>query len=471
MGNGVQSNSVAALIAIGCALLLAAINQDVVAQVWRYSFDDGTYSHAFLIPFISLFLLYQAYRHDELRFRGAPSRLALLLQILAGGLYLFVITAQLSLGYLGLLPILLLLCYLALFRTNRYLLASALLYLFAMPVWGLLTIPLQQLSILAVGEIMALTGIPTYIEGESFTIPNGVFAIEHGCSGLRYLLVSLLISFLYITLYLKQRRAMLLFLTVAVVGALVANWIRITLLILIGYFTDMQSSIIPDHNNFGWYIYIPFLLLLFSWGRHLESKQQPPARQTSEAEAKLILSHTLPLLLLLLSSSQIVKTFTPSVGQQLSHSDYRGTVTPQVKGEDQLSISRGVGDLVIHHYYYSGQRIEYKAAHFENHPLPEGWKELRQTAIDGVPVWLARSPAGDLALFSRYFMSGELQANSKGQQKRNRLKNALAGIRESEFVWFYQPCAAMRCMAAQPEFATQVRMHPLNLARAWTPSP
>lgn len=468
MGNGIQTNLTAPLIAVAAALLLGLLNQDVLAQIWRYSFDDGTYSHAYLIPFISLYLIWQAYREGGLRFRQKPLYLGLLLQCLLAALYLFVVTAQLSIGYLSLLPLLLAAFYLSFYQFNRLLLASALLYLFAVPIWGLLTIPLQQLSIIAVGQIMSVTGIPTYIEGESFTIPNGLFSIESGCSGLRYLLVSLLISFLYITLYLKQRRSMLLFLSVAVIGALIANWVRITLLILIGYFTDMQSSILPDHNHFGWYIYIPFLLLLFTWGRRLEGSQEQPRSQSDQTHP-LQLAHLLPVTLFLLSSSLLVSAMTPVQAQQepqhltkaaLSSQPLAPqTLSPQIKGADHLTINRESNGLQVHHYYYSGRQLEYKASHFENHPLPLNWRAIKHHFVGGTPIWHAISSDGEQGLFSLYYRSGTRLTTSAGQQKRNRLINALSGNRESELVWLHRACLNSGCTQLTAVFAAQVNRY------------
>ena len=135
--------------------------------------------------------------------------------------------------------------------------------IFLVPVWGVLTPYLQELSTRAVSIIMNYTGIPTYVEGNLITIPPGVFEIAGGCSGLRYLLVSLSISSLFIFLHIKKFSHGFWFLTAAILGALLINWIRITALIAIGYFTDMESNLMHDHNDFGWYLYVPFLIALF----------------------------------------------------------------------------------------------------------------------------------------------------------------------------------------------------------------
>lgn len=463
MGNGVRYNLAAVGVILSSALFLGHLNQDVLAQVWRYSFDDGTYSHAFIIPFISLFFIYKAVHEQGLVFRQQRLWLGITLQLMIGLVYLVTIAAQLSLGYLGLLPLVLASFYLSLFRFNRYLITSAIVLLFAVPVWGVLTLPLQHLSIFAVGKIMGLTGIPTYIEGESFTIPNGVFAIVGGCSGLRYLLVSLLISFLYISLYLKQKRTMVLFLCVAVLGALVANWIRITLLILIGYYTDMQSSILPDHNHFGWYVYAPFLLVLFAWGRHLQGEKALPKTQSiSTPESRLQPRHVLTIGILLLSSTTWLNAMTAEWPTQPTRSVETLYPTPQIHGADSLDVDIELSGLQIRHYQYSGRKIEHKATHFEHSPIPHNWRVLTKHQLDnGMLLWHVQSETGQQGMISQYYCSAGVLAPTAAQQKRYRLKHALFGKRASELIWFYQPCTPS-CAAIQPSLAQKVMAHPLS---------
>ena len=59
-------------------VLVALFNAPIMATLWRYSLDDGTYSHAYLIPFIVLYLyytLFDNYAADEvnLNFKNTPT--------------------------------------------------------------------------------------------------------------------------------------------------------------------------------------------------------------------------------------------------------------------------------------------------------------------------------------------------------------------------------------------------------------
>lgn len=127
--------------------------------------------------------------------------------------------------------------------------------LFVVPVWDYLNQPLVQLASLVVGEMVRAIKIPALIDGSSIFIPSGHIMIADGCSGLRYLIISLALG--YTISYLNGYKEAGLSASLAIAGALglIANWIRIFVLILVGYFTEMESSLMEDHETLGWIIF------------------------------------------------------------------------------------------------------------------------------------------------------------------------------------------------------------------------
>ncbi|MCI2282213.1 exosortase [Colwellia sp. MSW7] len=224
-------------------VLVALLNMPIMATLWRYSFDDGTYSHAYLIPFIVLYLYFVLHENSELKFREDFSWLALLLLVFSAYSLFVTSTAQITLTYW--LATLMLLCAAInfLFKPTIKLFFPALYFIFLIPLWGILTVPLQNLSVIAVNSLMGLTSIPVYVENQFVHIPSGVFEIAGGCSGLRYLLTSLAISSLYIFLHLRNIKNIAIFASIAILGALLTNWLRIAILIIIGHQTEMTDRL------------------------------------------------------------------------------------------------------------------------------------------------------------------------------------------------------------------------------------
>ncbi|MCR9278951.1 MAG: exosortase [Pseudomonadaceae bacterium] len=136
----------------------------------------------------------------------------------------------------------------------------------ALPMWSWLREPLQFVAASVVASALSLTGMSVFIQGTFISVPAGTFAVETGCSGLNYLLVS---TSLATTAGLLARRS-----TTKLAGivlgaaafAVAINWLRIALIIVVGNATQMQSPLVTDHVTFGWLLFsiafIPYCLFV-----------------------------------------------------------------------------------------------------------------------------------------------------------------------------------------------------------------
>lgn len=135
---------------------------------------------------------------------------------------------------------------------HRFLLA---LPIFSISLWDHLNDPLVTLSSLMVGQWVSWIDIPAVIDGSSIFIPYGHIMIADGCSGLRYFIIALAMAYTISYLNGYSERGYIICLAVAAGLALLTNWIRIFTLILIGYATEMQSSLMAEHDFFGWTLF------------------------------------------------------------------------------------------------------------------------------------------------------------------------------------------------------------------------
>ncbi|WP_159931249.1 exosortase C-terminal domain/associated protein EpsI [Oceanicoccus sp. KOV_DT_Chl] len=130
------------------------------------------------------------------------------------------------------------------------------------PFWEILNSTLQDLTVWVNSHLIALSNITALLEGNRIVMPSGVIEIASGCSGLSYFVVSISLAAIYGNLDLRSARSRLILLAVAITLGLLTNWVRVFALILIGYFSEMQSSLVTDHLMFGWYIYLAVVLSL-----------------------------------------------------------------------------------------------------------------------------------------------------------------------------------------------------------------
>lgn len=254
--------------------LVYAPSSIALGELW----SDGinrSYSHGFLLLLTSMWLL----ARDRPRLDAAalrPEPLALPALLVASAAWLICWRAAVQDLHLLLLPVLALIAVLAAFgRPTARIAAFPLLFLdFAMPIWGNVRDPLQHLSALAVGAMVWLTGLPAVMAGNIIHLPAGSLEIAEGCSGVNFMMVSLAMGTLYGELHHDPARRRLLWIGFLGGLALVANWLRIYLIAVIGYASEMQSPLVADHYWFGWALYAVFFAG-FLWIAQRLSRAKP----------------------------------------------------------------------------------------------------------------------------------------------------------------------------------------------------
>ncbi|MEW9798969.1 exosortase [Alteromonas sp. CYL-A6] len=439
-----KKQQLAAMLMIAVVICLA--NMPLLQTVWIHSFDDGTYSHAFLIPFISAYLVYLSVNEHRLQFRRSPSLAWLILTFIACGLLYLTAKAQISLGYW--MSWLMVMCTLPLvvFRFSLATVFPLGYLIFLLPVWGTLSALLQSLSVLVVSNMMQLTGIPVFVEGVYVQIPEGTFEIADGCSGLRYMIVSLAIASIYNFMFVRQTSGAVKLFLLAIAGALVTNWVRIAALIVIGHVTDMQSSLMEDHNMFGWYLYIPFMFLFYHVGNKIAAKADDASRaEMSPALTALSPSVVAAALLagvisVVLGTSVTHKVMAEEPAGQTSEARIY-PVFHHVSSEHTETLQSDGGDYTQTTFTFLGNWLDGKPSYYENQFLPPGWHIEEDKTDDAWRVYRLRNKRTLQTIEVRYrFEFADNHYTSVGALKRARLTQVFSEPAISRVVWQWRPC-------------------------------
>lgn len=242
---------------------------------------DESYSHGFLLLAVSAFLVVRAVRFTK----PVPGFYPLWLVPFALALLAFGLGGLLrveALQHLMVVPLLLgALAVLLGWRQVRFFILPVGLLFFAMPMWDFLSWTLQVITVEINRLLLSLFDIEFRVEGVFvYLIGVGAFEVANGCSGLRYLLVGQSLSVIYGELNLRSVRARVILFFAGVALALFANWVRVFVIIYMGYETNMQTSLIEDHDGFGWWVFAATLVPLFFIARRLEGigAEKVPAR-------------------------------------------------------------------------------------------------------------------------------------------------------------------------------------------------
>ena len=234
---------------------------------------DENYSHGFLIPFVSGYLIIQ--KLDELKKTSIkPSwwgplvlSLGLLLLIIGvAGAELFtmrfsflVVLTGLTLSMFGIE-----------FLRKLFFPLFFLIFMVPLPyiVYNSLTLPLRTIASQLATFFLSFLNIPVLREGNVIHLPQMTMQVVEACSGIRSLISLLALStiFAYFTQNKSWSRVLLVGFTIPI--AIFTNAIRITLTGVLAAYVSPELAHGFFHNFSGWLIFLVAFLLLggLSWG-------------------------------------------------------------------------------------------------------------------------------------------------------------------------------------------------------------
>ena len=317
---------------------------------------------------------------------------------------------------------------------------------FAVPVGEALIPPLMSFTADFTVLALQLTGIPVYREGMFFEIPSGHWSVVEGCSGLRYLIASITLGFLYayLTYYTLWRRV--LFIVLAIIVPIIANGARAYMIVMIAHLSDMTLALGVDHYIYGWVFFGIVMLLLFWIGNFWrEDKDQvivSPQRISASAVAFKSKNTLLMALgcLALISMAPIAVYFYKSGAPEVTTVTLK---TPEPVGPWQLVLKpawdwkphylgmsaelqqayvRGTQPASIYLAYYRNQHQDAELVNSQNVMIPQKdarWSNIGEQKIvislAGQPVEIRqtqlRSVDGNLLIWDWYWLDGSYTSN------------------------------------------------------------
>ncbi|EON92730.1 hypothetical protein MARLIPOL_08254 [Marinobacter lipolyticus SM19] len=235
--------------------------------------DSIIYSHGFLVLAGILFLLYSRRQGlANLTIKGSP--LALFLLAGASVVLLFAQAADVRFVRLILVPVLIVLWGWSIWGRAFPRVAGGpiMLLLYAAPIWDDLSPLLQHITVYVNDILLQFVDIQATIKEFFIVLDVGTFYVAGGCSGVRYLMVGLFLATFYGQLYYRSHLLTLLLVIIAGILSMLANWLRVFGVIAAGHYTNMETSLIENHEVFGWVIFIFFTLIpLFFISSKLEN--------------------------------------------------------------------------------------------------------------------------------------------------------------------------------------------------------
>jgi exosortase A len=358
--NGASSS---ALIASASAAVLLLIYWETAASmigIWRRS---DTFAHGFVVVPIVAWLMW---RNRE-AFASVPARPfwpGLALVGAGGALWLVSALAGVTVGEHLALVIVLQATIIAVLGLQ---LARAIAFpiaflLFAVPA-GEFLVP-QLIDWTADFTVAALhaTGVPVYREGNHFMVPSGSWSVVEACSGLRYLIASIMVGTLYAYLTYRSTLRRLIFIGAAAVIPIFANWVRAYLIVMLGHLSGNQLAAGVDHLVYGWAFFGIVVLLMFwagSFWREDPRPSQPPLTARPD-RTKPLQKSVLPLAIAVLIVGAVWQPIRLGIERGMED---RMPVLARVDDSAEWTAVPGTVDWKPH---YAGHRAELRQAFRKN---------------------------------------------------------------------------------------------------------
>ena len=255
----------AALLLVLVAVLIAY--RDTAASMVSIWSRSETFAHAFLVPPIALWLIWRQ-RHTLATME--PRACAWMLLPIAGLALCWLLGELASVNSLtqfamtGML-VLAVPAVIGLRMTNVILFPLGFLF-FAVPI-GEFLLP-QLMDWTADFTVLALrgSGIPVFREGNRIAIPSGSWMVVEACSGVRYLIASLMVGTLFAYLQYRSARRRWAFVGIAILVPIVANWVRAYLIVMMGHLSGNRLAAGVDHLIYGWLFFGVVIGLMFVLG-------------------------------------------------------------------------------------------------------------------------------------------------------------------------------------------------------------
>lgn len=250
--------------------LLGAVYWRILPDLVRQWWDDPNYSHGFLVPFFSGYLVWAGRDRLQAAIRHARASWAGLLVLLTG-LGMLVLGDIGAENYLSRGSLIVVLAGLILFHLGPSVLRQVafpmtfLLFMVPLPaiLFYAVTFPLQNLAAQNAAWALDLLGVPVLLDGNVLHLSQITLGVTEACSGVRSLISLLALAMAWAYLTLDRRWAMVVLVASALPITIAANAVRIISTGLIGQWFGMSYAQGFFHTFSGWLIFlVAFVALL-----------------------------------------------------------------------------------------------------------------------------------------------------------------------------------------------------------------
>lgn len=238
--------------------------------------------------------------------------------------------------------------------------------IFLAPIGEELVPSLMELTAYITVWAITATGIPVYREGLYFSLPTGNWSVVEACSGIRYLIASVVLGSVYAYLNYRSYKRRLLFLFISALVPLIANAIRAYLIVMLGHLSGNELATGVDHLVYGWLFFGIVMFAMFTIGATFSEKSTPVVQAADISKHNkptlIVENHAssigfIVVLIFVIAAAPVWSSAIKQQSNQTAHNltaEQLGQILPKTE-EHPVSIDRVIWEPIIQGY---AQKIE-----------------------------------------------------------------------------------------------------------------
>ena len=453
---------------IGLSVIYARTIADLV-DVWA---RQSTYNYSFFVPLITIYLIYD----NRERLRDMAPRvdpLGIVWTAFFALIWLVADSADINIGrqigFIGLLQGVILGVFgRQLFRT--YLLPILYLWL-CVPMWEFMITPLQQVTLELSYPLVEMAGIPVFVDGLLIEVPSGLYRVAPECSGLNFLLAAAALSVLFGYLMYNGWRKQLSCFLIGMAVAVLANGVRVALIIVYNHYVGDSITIGGDHLTWGWGFFAIIVLVMIGIGSRFadsnekSSEDGAPGQAAVSAQSKGAMTVVAGLLVLMAAApsaysvwlgSQLDKRYAVALALPDSIGGYETTAVesrwapyfPSADWSGKRAYRGSDGGLELFVAYYALQNPQREMISFGNSFAGEGGEPMasnrkQAASLAGRPIDVIesriRTGGGTRLIWSWYWVDGRYTASRSLAKMLQAKTNLINGDRRAAAIALSSP--------------------------------
>jgi len=281
------------LMALSALGLVVYLYWPVLSSIARICWTDDDYSHGLLLPFVTIYLLWDRRQKIEDSFARATASFSLVgTGLLVLGVFLFLVgqTANsLFASWLSFFPTILgTICLVFGTQGARVFILPLLLNFMAKPLPDSLVPklfnPFQTYAAKISAQVLSSLDVPVHLIGNIIEIPGMRLLVEEACSGMRSIMALLTVALIVVYLFERPLIGQAVIVLMSIVVAMTLNVFRVALTGILAHFYDPRSATGFFHGFSGMVVFFAGLVILysiglllnrFSWARYEEAAALP----------------------------------------------------------------------------------------------------------------------------------------------------------------------------------------------------